>query len=123
MVFLGLVITGVSGAAIAVIGLSYLLAPRTAASWFGLPVVPPPEATPWLRVKGVRDLACGVVAAVMLLTVSHHAIGWLLLAFALIPLGDAVIVVRSRGSVARALGVHVVTAAFMIAGTLLLIGA
>lgn len=68
MIITGLTITALSGLAIAAIGLMYLLAPRAAATSFGLTDIPESSSTPWLRIKGVRDATCGVVAGVLLLT-------------------------------------------------------
>lgn len=121
MILTGLVITAASGLAIAIIGLLYLCAPRTAAPTFGLPSVPGVQHTAWLRIKGVRDAACGVAAAALLATAPPAAIGWCLLAFALIPAGDAATILASRGRPAAAWGIHVPTALVMIAGAILLL--
>lgn len=117
----GVVIAGLSGAAIAVIGLCYLVSPRGIATSFGLRAVPHIEATPWLRVKGVRDVVAGLVAAVLLITAAPATIGWALLAFALIPIGDGAVVLGARGRSAAAWGVHGTTALVMVVGALLLV--
>lgn len=119
----GLVIAGLAGLAITVIGLLYLMRPRVMAASFGLAVLPHEEATPWLRVKGVRDLTCGLVAGILLLVAPTAVIGWVLLAFALIPLGDATTVLTARGDAKAAWGIHGATAAIMIVGALLLLSA
>lgn len=121
MVAIGLVITAAVGIAIAVIGVLYLIRPRAAATGFGLPVVPEGPALAWLRLKGVRDLASGVATGVLLLVAPPPVIGWMLLAFSLIPIGDAATVLTARGSAARALGIHGATAALMVAGGALLV--
>lgn len=121
MIITGLTITALSGLAIAAIGLMYLLAPRAAATSFGLTDIPESSSTPWLRIKGVRDATCGVVAGVLLLTAPLETIGWAVLAFALIPLGDAATVLASRGSRLAAWCIHGPTALFMIVGAALLI--
>lgn len=121
MIVAGLAITALSGLAIAVIGLMYLLAPRTTATSFGLTDIPDTSSTPWLRIKGVRDATCGVVAGVLLLTAPLSAIGWAVLAFALIPLGDAATVLASRGSRVAAWCIHAPTALLMIVGAVFLI--
>lgn len=117
----GLVITLLSGLAIAVIGVLYLVRPRAVAAGFGLPVLPSPDATAWLRLKGVRDLTAGIVAGVLLLTAPPVVTGWVLLAFVLIPLGDALTVLGSRGKTWAAWGIHGATAAIMLVGALLLL--
>lgn len=117
----GLTITGLSGLAIGIIGLLYLFRPRRIAAAFGLPALPDEAATPWLRVKGVRDLAAGLVAAVLLLTAPSTTIGWALLAFTIIPIGDAASVLSARGKTVTAVSVHGSTALFMLVGAILLI--
>ncbi|HLT83069.1 MAG TPA: DUF4267 domain-containing protein [Phototrophicaceae bacterium] len=117
----GLVISGVAGLGILVVGVCYLLVPRAMAATFGLPAVPPEDATPWLRLKGVRDLTTGVVAGVLLLTATPTVIGWVLLTFTLIPLGDAATIIRSAGDVRVAWTVHGATAALMLIGAALLL--
>lgn len=110
-----------AGVAIAIIGVLYLARPRMIAASFGLPVLPGREATAWLQVKGVRDLSAGITAAVLLAIGPPTVLGWVLLAFAFIPLGDGAIVLLARGRPAAAWGIHGVTALVMIAGAVLLI--
>ncbi len=119
----GLIITALAGAAIAAIGVLYLVRPRSIAAAFGLPALPHEEATPWLRLKGIRDLTSGVVAGILLLTAPPSVVGWVLLAFALIPIGDAWTVLAARGNAKAAWGIHGATAAVMIVGAALLIAA
>ncbi|NUP46568.1 MAG: DUF4267 domain-containing protein [Catenulispora sp.] len=70
--------------------------------------------------KGLRDLTSGVVGAALLAFAGAHPIGWYLLAVALTPLGDAVIVLRHGGTKAVAFGIHFATAvAVLISGGLL----
>lgn len=121
MIAAGTTIAILGGAGIAVIGMLYLLRPRAMATSFGLPTIPPAEATAWLRLKGIRDLASGVVAAVLLIWASPEVLGIALLAFAIVPSGDALTVLRARGNITAALGVHGATAAVMVLGGLLLV--
>lgn len=117
----GLVIAALAGLAIAVIGVLYLVRPRTMATAFGLPTLPHEDATPWLRLKGIRDLTTGVVAGVLLLLAPPTVIGWILLAFAIIPVGDAATVLAARGDATAAWGIHGTTAAVMIIGAIFLL--
>lgn len=117
----GLLIAALSGAAIAVIGLLYLVYPVAIAASFGLPSLPNVDATAWLRVKGVRDVVTGVVAAVLLVMASPATVGWVLLAFTLIPIGDAATVLAARGQASAAWGIHGTTALTMVVGALLLV--
>lgn len=119
----GLGITALAGAAIAAVGILYLVRPRMVAASFGLPVLPHAEATPWLRLKGVRDLTAGIAAGVLLVTAPPDVIGWALLAFTIIPLGDAATVLSAHGKASAAWGIHGTTAAIMLLGVILLIGA
>lgn len=120
---MGLVIAALAGLAIAAIGVLYLVRPRMMATVFGLPALPHEDATPWLRLKGIRDLTTGVVAGVLLLLAPPTVIGWILLAFAIIPVGDAAIVLAARGDTKAAWGIHGTTAAIMTVGAILLINA
>jgi len=117
----GLTIAGLAAVMIAVIGAVFLIRPRAIATSFGLPALPRADATPWLRLKGVRDLATGVVAMTLLFLVPPTVIGWVLLAYALIPIGDAAIVLSARGDAKAAWGIHGATAAVMIVGALILL--
>ena len=111
--------------AIIVIGGMYLLSPRTATRSFGLPL--PEEGANvawWLRLKGSRDIVSGLVVLAVLVWGGPRLLGIVLLVEALIPLGDMTLVLAARGSTTRALGIHLITAAVMIAGALpLLAGA
>lgn len=111
--------------AIIAIGGMYVLAPLTATRSFGLPL---PEGGPnvawWLRLKGSRDIVSGLVVIAVLAWGGPRLLGIVLLVEALIPLGDMSFILAARGSTARALGIHLPTAAAMIAGALpLVIGA
>lgn len=85
-----------AGAAVFIVGLCYLIIPSAAAKSFGLAALPGELATPWLRVKGVRDAVTGIVAVVLLVAASPVVISWCVLAFTLIPIGDAAIVLARR---------------------------
>ncbi|WP_120005122.1 DUF4267 domain-containing protein [Nesterenkonia muleiensis] len=117
----GLIIAAAAGAAIFIVGLCYLTIPRAMVASFGFTALPEDQATPWLRVKGVRDAVTGVVAAVLLVTASSAVIGWCVLAFTLIPVGDAAIVLSAKGRPSAAWGIHGSTAALMLVGAGLLL--
>lgn len=108
--------------AIVVVGVTYIVAPRSATTGFGLPL---PEAGPhiawWLRLKGVRDIVSGLVLLALVAWASPLIVGIVLLVAAVIPLGDMAIVLAAKGSAKHALGMHGVTAAVMIAGAIPLI--
>ena len=101
--------------AIIVIGAQYVATPRTATRSFGLPL--PEEGANiawWLRLKGVRDIVAGLAVLAFMAWGGSRAVGILLLVLAIIPVGDMLIVLAGKGSTARALGMHGVTAAVMI---------
>ena len=99
------------------IGARFLLAPRVAMAGFG---VPEDGLRALTSIKGVRDITSGVVPLVVLAAAGHHAFGAALLAAAITPLGDAVIVRTNGGTTSKALGVHGATAALLIAAGLVL---
>jgi hypothetical protein len=104
-----------------VIGCFYLASPQRILGGFGLkPPAPDPDTRAWLRLKGIRDVASGLVLLTMMLTADSRLVGIALLAFAIIPLGDMSIILGSGGSKSRALSVHGVTCAVMLAAGLLL---
>ncbi|MFI9104136.1 DUF4267 domain-containing protein [Streptomyces fildesensis] len=101
----------IGGAFIIYVGLSYLFAPQTTASGFGLPTWPQQDGKAFLAVKGVRDIATGLVIFALLLTGHRKALGWAMLAITFVPAGDMVVVLSNDGSAGTAYGVHGFTAA------------
>ncbi|PRY12533.1 DUF4267 domain-containing protein [Kineococcus rhizosphaerae] len=99
------------------IGARFLLAPRVALTGFGVPQDDPRALT---NIKGVRDITSGIVPLVVLAAAGQHALGWVLLAAAITPVGDALIVTRNGGTVRHALSVHASTAAVLVVAGLLL---
>lgn len=118
----GLIIAANAGAAIFVVGLCYLFTPQAMAASFGLTHLPQQSATAWLRVKGVRDTATGVVAAVLLAVAEPAVVAWCVLAFTLIPVGDTVLVLSNGGKRAVAWGIHGSTAVLMMLSVGLILG-
>jgi hypothetical protein len=116
------VFAGLIGAGIIVIGALGLLAPRFAAG-FGIPNTPTEDRSfqAWLSVKAVRDIASGLFIFIMLVGATPQLLGWFMLAATFMPVGDALIVLRSKGPKATAYGVHGATAAVMLAISVLLI--
>jgi hypothetical protein len=101
--------------AIIVIGVTYLAVPRTAMRSFGLPLpAEGPNTAWWLRLKGVRDVASGLVLLLLIGAGLPVVLGAALLILALIPTGDMILILTARGSTTRALGVHGSTATLMI---------
>jgi hypothetical protein len=126
LITLASIVSGAIGVGIILIGARFLLAPQVAAAGYGVPVAPPGAPAggpyPWLYVKGVRDIASGIFIGILFANRAPHLLGAFMAAATLIPVGDAVIVLRSGGTRAAAFGIHGVTAAVMLAaGAALLI--
>ncbi|MEU4669510.1 DUF4267 domain-containing protein [Amycolatopsis sp. NPDC023774] len=119
MIVTAYVIAGIVAVGIVYVGLSYLLAPEKTAAGFGLATIPT-GTTAFFHIKGVRDIASGLVVGAAMLAGGPHVLGWILLAEAFIPVGDMLIILRHRGSRAIACSVHGATAAVMVVATLLL---
>ena len=106
------------------LGCSYLASPARILGSFGLkPPAPDADTRAWLRLKGIRDIGCGLVVLILMLTADRRSLGIALLALAIIPLGDMAIVLGSGGSRVRAFSIHGVTCAVMLAAGLWLIRA
>ena len=119
---IGFYLSGVIAAGIIFIGCRFLLAPSTAAAAYGVPAGVEPHSRAYLFAKGIRDIASGLFAAILIAYGSAHALGWFMLVATLIPIADAIIVLRQGGSRTIALGVHGGTAVttLIISGLLLI---
>lgn len=117
------VLAGLIGAGIIFMGARAFWEPQAAVG-FGIPDTPTEDRSfhAWLYVKGVRDIASGLFLFILLVGGTTHLLGWFLLAACAIPVGDAVIVLRSNGPKTAVYGIHGATAVVMLAiSTLLLI--
>ena len=102
------------------IGARFLLAPGVALAGFGVADDRPRALT---SIKGVRDITSGIVPLVVLAVAGQHVLGWALLAAAVTPIGDAIIVLTNGGRLRQALSVHGVTALLLVVvGLVLAIG-
>lgn len=115
------VLAGLIGAGIIFIGARAFWAPQAAAG-FGIPGTPTKDRNfqAWLSVKAVRDIASGLFIFILLAGATPHLLGWFMLAATGIPVGDALIVLRSNGPKATAYGIHGATAVVMLAISVLL---
>jgi hypothetical protein len=118
---IGFYLSGVIAAGIIFIGCRFLVAPSTAATAYGVPAGAEPHSRAYLSAKGIRDIASGLFIAMLMAYGSAHALGWFMLIATLIPIADAMIVLRQGGSRAIAFGVHGGTAVVMLIIGLLLI--
>ena len=119
-----LILAALIAAAIIVIGCFYLVSPERISGSFGLkPPASDADTRAWLRPKGIRDVAAGLILLTMMLIADRRLVGIALLVFAIIPFGDMSIILGSGGSKSRAFSVHGVTCAVMLVVGLLLIHA
>jgi uncharacterized membrane protein len=110
--------------AIIVIGCFYLVSPERIAGTFGLkPPASDADTRAWLRPKGIRDVAAGLLVLTLMLTADSRSLGMALLVLAVIPFGDMSIILGSGGSKLRAFSIHGATFAVMLIVGLLLIHA
>ena len=118
-----LILAALIAVGIMVIGCFYLASPERILGTFGLkPPASDADTRAWLRLKGIRDVASGLVVLTMM-TADRRLVGISLLVYAIIPFGDMSIVLGSGGSKSRAFSIHGVTCAVMLLVGLLLIHA
>jgi Domain of unknown function (DUF4267) len=72
------------------------------------------------EIKGVRDISSGAVLLVVWAAAGGTALGWGLLAAALTPTADAMIVLTNGGKLSTGLGIHGLTAGLLVAAGLVL---
>jgi hypothetical protein len=120
---IGYVLSALVGIGITAVGTRFLVAPAKAAAAYGISVGQEVSGTdPYLSVKGVRDVASGLMTFVLIAEREPHVLAGFLLAATVIPVGDAAIVLRRGGQKSTAYGVHGVTAAAMVATAAILLG-
>ena len=117
MYLAALLVAVIACAAIIAIGGRFLLQPRQATLAFG---VAADNLRALTEIKGVRDITSGVVPLVVLAAAGRTALGWALVAAALTPVADAMIVLTNGGKLATALGIHGLTAGLLVAAGLVL---
>ena len=119
-----LILAALIAVGIIVIGCFYLFSPERISGSFGLrPPASDADTRAWLRLKGIRDVASGLVLLAMMATMDWRLVGIVLLVEAVIPFGDISIILGSGGSRLKAFSVHGVTCAVMLVAGLLLIHA
>src|SRR3974377_294675 len=119
-----LIIAALAAVGIIVIGCFYIASPERLTGSFGLkPPAPDTDTRAWLRLKGIRDIASGLVVLAMMLAADSRSVGIVLLVLAIIPFGDMSNILASGGRGAPAFSVDGVTCAVMLVVGLLLIHA
>jgi Domain of unknown function (DUF4267) len=101
------------------IGGRFVIAPRAAAAGYGVPAKPGGDPA-YLTIKGLRDGTYALVGLSLLAFAGAHAEAWFMLAVALVPLGDTLIVLRHGGTRATAVGIHFTTAVLVLLSAALL---
>ncbi|MEU0567663.1 DUF4267 domain-containing protein [Nonomuraea sp. NPDC005983] len=101
------------------IGLRFLVVPQASAAGYGVAAKPDGDAA-YLTIKGLRDFTFGVVGIALLAFVGARAEAWFMLAVAIAPLGDTLIVLRHGGTKAVAFGIHFATAVVVLISAALL---
>ncbi|MEU7815933.1 DUF4267 domain-containing protein [Pseudonocardia sp. NPDC049154] len=120
MYLAALVVAGIGCAGIVAVGGRFLLTPRQATLDFG---VAADDVRALTAIKGVRDITSGAVPLVAWAAAGSATLGWALIAAALTPTADAVIVLTHGGKPSTALGIHGLTAALLVvAGLVLALG-
>jgi hypothetical protein len=105
------------------VGTRYVVAPQASARSFGLPDWPHGDAGAWLRLKGIRDIVSGLVILAPLALGQFEVLGWMVLVASITPFGDALVVLRYKGSRTLAYAMHGGTAvAAVVIAALLLLG-
>ena len=119
-----LIVAALVAVGIIVIGCFYLASPERVSGSFGLkPPAPDADTRAWLRLKGIRDIASGLVVLATMLATDSRTVGIVLLVLAIIPFGDMSNILGSGGRKATAFSVHGVTCVVMVVAGLLLIHA
>ncbi|MFE5817126.1 DUF4267 domain-containing protein [Streptomyces sp. NPDC056479] len=102
------------------LGYRFLFQPASAATGYGVPARPDGDAGAYLSIKGLRDGTFGLMGLALLFFVGARAEAWFMLAVAIVPLFDTLIVLRHGGAKAVAFGIHFATAVVVLISAALL---
>jgi hypothetical protein len=115
---LGALLVALIGCVAAIaLGIRFLVTPRHATLAYG---VAADNLRALTEIKGVRDITSGAVPLVVWAAAGRTALGWALIAAALTPTADAMIVLTNGGKLSTALGIHGLTAGLLTAAGLVL---
>ena len=81
------------------VGVAALVAPRTASSQFGI-VMDDPRALGFVRAMGIRDVAIGILLALLAVERARDALVWAMFAVTLVALVDLAVVTVDRRAAA-----------------------
>lgn len=99
--------------AIVFLGVNFMLHPHVGAAGYGVPVAST-DADTFLKAKGLRDVASGIVLFGLLAFASKRAVGLFLLAMTVIPFGDAILVAMTGNAPTYAIPMHGTTGLVML---------
>ncbi|MFJ7074605.1 DUF4267 domain-containing protein [Streptomyces sp. NPDC098781] len=102
------------------LGYRFLFQPESAATGYGVPARPDGDAGAYLSIKGLRDGTFGLAGLALLFFAGARAEAWFMLAVAIVPLFDTLIVLRHGGAKAVAFGIHFATAVIVLISAVLL---
>jgi hypothetical protein len=102
------------------IGYRFLFQPASAAAGYGVPARPDGDAGAYLTIKGLRDGTFGLAGLAVLAFAGARAEAWFMLAVAVAPFFDTLIVLRHGGAKAVAFGIHFATAVVVVISAVLL---
>ncbi|TXS53679.1 DUF4267 domain-containing protein [Streptomyces sp. uw30] len=102
------------------LGYRFLFQPASAATGYGVPARPEGDAGAYLSIKGLRDGTFGLLGLALLFFVGARAEAWFMLAVAIVPMFDTLIVLRHGGTKAVAFGIHFATAVVVLISAVLL---
>jgi Domain of unknown function (DUF4267) len=106
-------ITLLLAAGLAMVGAAFLIVPRYAARYFGVP--PGGEASlAFASAAGARDIFTGLILLPFLVSGQRRAVAWIVLFAALIPICDGTIVLKFSGVKPLFLAMHWGSALFLI---------
>ena len=103
--------TFVIPAAIIGLGINFILNPVGASTGFGIPIHDS-SAFPFMWIKGIRDIFSGLVVLTFLFRGDRRTTGILFAIAVLIPIGDGLVILNSRGF-APPIYMHLGTALYM----------
>lgn len=116
------VIAALVGVALVTVALRFFFVPEAAAKAFGVPgTASGADTGAYFSVKAIRDLATALAIFVLIALQDAQALGWVILAMAVIPIGDAAIVARRGGHPALSYAMHGGTAVVSVATALALL--
>ncbi|MGW5193752.1 DUF4267 domain-containing protein [Kribbella sp. NPDC004138] len=103
-------------------GSRFLFDGAGAAAGFGIDPWPTGTAAGYFPVKGIRDIALGLVLLTLFVVLrQRRTTGVIMAVLVIIPITDMIVVFSHGGPAATALGVHGLTAAVMLVDALLLL--